>query len=133
MKRVFLIALVGASLLAAAPPAPFDLSVGSIMRGSKLVGYDYDAAFPTLLRNVLPPGIGIMGFVLAAIFGAVVSSLASMLNSASTIFTMDIYHKLKKDASQYALVTTGLHHRLVLHRLIVEIGSGRKTPLRAGR
>jgi len=74
---------------------------------TKLIGYDYDAAFPTLLRNVLPRGVGIMGFVLAAIFGAVVSSLASMLNSASTIFAMDIYNKAKKNTSQFELVTVG--------------------------
>jgi len=76
----------------------------------QLVGYDYDAAFPTLLRNLLPHGRGILGFVLAAIFGAVVSSLASMLNSASTIATMDIYAKLKrrvKEPTQYELVTSG--------------------------
>jgi len=72
-----------------------------------LVGYDYDAAFPTLLRNLLKPGSGILGFVLAAIFGAVVSSLASMLNSASTIFSMDIFHKLKPEASSKQLVTVG--------------------------
>jgi SSS family solute:Na+ symporter len=68
---------------------------------------DYDAAFPVLLKNLLTPGSGVLGFVLAAIFGAVVSSLASMLNSASTIFTMDIYNKLKKDASQTELVRVG--------------------------
>ena len=72
-----------------------------------LVGYDYDAAFPTLLKNLLKPDSGILGFVLAAIFGAVVSSLASMLNSASTIFTMDIYYKLRKNASQTELVKVG--------------------------
>ena len=42
---------------------------------------------------------GILGFVLAALFGAVVSSIAAMLNAASTIFAMDIYRKVKKDAS----------------------------------
>jgi solute:Na+ symporter, SSS family len=72
-----------------------------------LVSYDYDNAFPTLIRRLMPVGWGIKGFVLAAIFGAVVSSLASMLNSASTIATMDIYHKLRKGASQYELVTAG--------------------------
>lgn len=72
-----------------------------------LVGYDYDAAFPTLLKNLLLPNVGVRGFVLAAIFGAVVSSLASMLNSASTIFTMDIYNKLRKNASQGELVKVG--------------------------
>lgn len=82
-------------------------AVQAIPLSDKLVGYDYDAAFPTLLKNLLPVGIGILGFVLAAIFGAVVSSLASMLNSAATIATMDIYHKVRKSSSQFELVTTG--------------------------
>ena len=68
---------------------------------------DYDAAFPVLIKNLLPAGTGLKGFVLAAIFGAVVSSLASMLNSSSTIFAMDIFRKLKKNASQVELVTVG--------------------------
>ncbi|MBN2011812.1 hypothetical protein JW960_20960 [candidate division KSB1 bacterium] len=79
----------------------------TIKMSDKLVGYDFDAAFPTLLKRLLPVGFGILGFVLAAIFGAVVSSLASMLNSASTIATMDIYNKVKKQSSQYELVTVG--------------------------
>lgn len=76
-----------------------------IAMGTKLIGYDYDAAFPTLLRNLLKPGLA--WFVLASIFGAVVSSLASMLNSAATIATMDIFHKLNKHASQQTLVGVG--------------------------
>lgn len=71
----------------------------------KLVGFDYDAAFPTLLRNLMKPGI--TWFVLAAIFGAVVSSLASMLNSASTIFTMDIFYKLAPKSTPEQLVKVG--------------------------
>ncbi|MBQ7331843.1 MAG: hypothetical protein IJW39_01180, partial [Opitutales bacterium] len=79
---------------------------GSGMKVSqKLVGLDYDASFPTLLRNLMSPGI--TWFVLAALFGAVVSSLASMLNSASTIFTMDIYHKLAPSSSPDKLVSVG--------------------------
>ncbi|MEP0842007.1 MAG: sodium/solute symporter [Phycisphaerae bacterium] len=74
---------------------------------TQLVGYDYDAAFPTLIRRLLPPGNGLKGFVLAAIFGAVVSSLASMLNSSSTIFAMDVFRKLKKNATPFQLVTVG--------------------------
>jgi SSS family solute:Na+ symporter len=78
--------------------------------GTKLIGYDYDAAFPTLLRNLLKPGFA--WFVLAAIFGAVVSSLASMLNSASTIATMDIVAKLGKklrnsELTQAQLIISG--------------------------
>lgn len=71
----------------------------------KLVGFDYDAAFPTLLKNLMSPGV--TWFVLAALFGAVVSSLASMLNSASTIFTMDIFYKLKPSATPAQLVAVG--------------------------
>ncbi|MBP3301515.1 MAG: hypothetical protein J6L64_00035 [Opitutales bacterium] len=71
----------------------------------KLVGFDYDAAFPTLLKKLMSPGV--TWFVLAALFGAVVSSLASMLNSASTIFTMDIYNKIAKNASSEELVSVG--------------------------
>lgn len=81
-----------------------------IETGTRLIGYDYDAAFPTLLRKLLRPGI--TWFVLAAIFGAVVSSLASMLNSASTIATMDITAKLvhrfkRKDLTQKQLILSG--------------------------
>jgi SSS family solute:Na+ symporter len=76
-----------------------------IKSGTKLVGYDYDAAFPVLLRKLLKPGM--TWFVLAAIFGAVVSSLASMLNSASTIATIDIFQKIKPDSSQEKLVSMG--------------------------
>lgn len=73
----------------------------------KLVAHDFDAAFPTLIRNLVSQHRGILGFVLAALFGAVVSSIAAMLNAASTIFTMDIYRKVNKNASQTALVTCG--------------------------
>lgn len=76
-----------------------------IAAGTKLIGYDYDAAFPMLLRKLMKPGI--TWFVLAAIFGAVVSSLASMLNSASTIATIDIFQKLKPHSSQDTLVSAG--------------------------
>ncbi len=72
-----------------------------------LVGYDYDSSFALLLRKLLP-NTGWAWFVLAALFGAVVSSLASMLNSASTLFTMDIYNQIRKEQStQSELVTVG--------------------------
>jgi SSS family solute:Na+ symporter len=76
-----------------------------VKEGTRLIGYDYDAAFPVLLRNLLKPGV--TWFVLAAIFGAVVSSLASMLNSASTIATIDIFAKLKPGSDERALVGAG--------------------------
>ena len=72
----------------------------------ELIGYDYDGAFPLLIRYLTPPGL--RGFVLAALMGAVISSLASMLNAASTIFTMDIYREyINKNATQTNLVRVG--------------------------
>jgi SSS family solute:Na+ symporter len=84
-------------------------SSGGLGRGTvhELVLRDYDAAFPVLIKNLLPAGTGLKGFVLAAIFGAVVSSLASMLNSSSTIFAMDIYRTIKKKHTQFELVSVG--------------------------
>jgi len=71
-----------------------------------LIGYKYDSAFGLLLLNVVPTGL--FGFVLAAILGAVISTLAAMLNAASTIFTMDIYKQyLHRSASQANLVAVG--------------------------
>jgi SSS family solute:Na+ symporter len=65
-----------------------------------------DQAYPTLIRSLVP--VGLRGFIFAALAGAVISSLASMLNSASTIFTMDLYRRhLNKDASQKSLVLIG--------------------------
>jgi SSS family solute:Na+ symporter len=64
-----------------------------------------DKAYPWLL-GFLPSGI--KGLAFAALAAAIVSSLASMLNSTSTIFTMDIYKQfVKKDASETNLVNTG--------------------------
>lgn len=49
----------------------------------------YDNAYPWLMKVFLTPGF--LGLVVAALAAAIVSSMASMLNSVATIFTMDIY------------------------------------------
>lgn len=69
--------------------------------------YDYDAAFPVLVRNLIKPFPLISWFVLAALSGAVISSLASMLNSASTIATMDLYSKFSGEKNPAKLVKVG--------------------------
>lgn len=64
-----------------------------------------DKAYPWLLQ-FLPTGL--KGVAFAALTAAIVSSLASMLNSTSTIFTMDIYKQyINKNASNKATVNTG--------------------------
>ena len=65
-----------------------------------------DEAYPWLLSELLP--VGIKGVAFAALTAAIVSSLASMMNSISTIFTMDIYRSFfRKEAGQRELVRTG--------------------------
>ena len=73
----------------------------------ELVGYDYDAAFPVLVRNLVKRYPLLSWFVLAALCGAVISSLASMLNSASTIATMDLYAKFTGQKNPKTLVLVG--------------------------
>ncbi len=71
-------------------------------------GYKYDSAFGLLITKVLPSGFGLKGFIFASLLGAVVSSLAAMLNAASTIFTIDIYKKfIAKNASDRNQVLVG--------------------------
>ncbi len=61
---------------------------------------------PWLIKNFIPAGF--LGLILAALAAAIVSSLASMLNSTSTIFTMDIYKSfINKDASDKTTVRVG--------------------------
>ena len=63
-----------------------------------------DAAYPTMM-SLLP--VGVLGLVFAALVAAIVSSLASMTNSVSTIFTLDLYAKLRPQADQKHLVLVG--------------------------
>ena len=74
-----------------------------------VIGSQDDARIVTqLLGHVLPQGVGIVGFVLAALLGAVVSSLAAMLNAASTIFSIDVYKKfIRPQAGQDTTVKVG--------------------------
>ena len=65
-----------------------------------------DQAYPVLMRELLPAGL--RGIMFAALFGAVMSSLDSMLNSAATIFTIDVYQAhVNVDAEQHRLVRVG--------------------------
>lgn len=65
-----------------------------------------DEAYPWLLSNILPTGI--KGIVFAALASAIVAALASLMNSISTIFTMDIYRPFfRKKAAHSELITVG--------------------------
>jgi len=78
------------------------------IKSEKFIAYKYDTALGQLLSSVLPQKTGLVGFVLAALLGAIVSSLAAMLNAASTIFTMDIFKKyINPQAGQKTVVLLG--------------------------
>lgn len=69
-------------------------------------GINYDKAYPWLISTFIPTGL--KGVVVAALTAAIVSSLASMLNSTATIFTMDIYKPyFAKNDSEKKLVKIG--------------------------
>lgn len=76
-------------------------------------GIKQDEAYAYLLKEILPPGL--FGLMMAAIFGAVMSTIDSLLNSCSTIFTMDIFVPyFAKDDSQKNLVKVGRITTIVL-------------------
>ncbi len=65
-----------------------------------------DMAYPMLLQRLLPGGL--FGLMFAALLAAIMSSLDSMLNSAATIFTIDVYHRhLRPQSSQRHLIAVG--------------------------
>ena len=64
-----------------------------------------DEAFPVLMSNLLPSGL--RGLVAAGLLAALMSSLASVFNSCSTLFTVDVYKKLRPNTPEKELVKTG--------------------------
>lgn len=64
-----------------------------------------DQAFPEMVEELLP--VGLRGMVVAGLIAALMSSLSSTFNSCSSLFTVDIYRKLRPEASERHLVTVG--------------------------
>ena len=85
---------------------------GKIAELSALVGADgkpvpaeTQAAFPLMVKYLLPPGL--RGIVVAGLLSALMGSLAGVFNACSTLFTVDLYQKLRPLASQHELVRMG--------------------------
>ncbi|MBN1346034.1 MAG: sodium:solute symporter [Phycisphaerae bacterium] len=62
-------------------------------------------AFPLMVRDLLPAGV--RGLVVGGLLAALMSSLSSVFNSSSTLFTMDVYKKVHPEASEHTLVWVG--------------------------
>jgi len=77
----------------------------ALVHQGKLTLSDNDAAFPTLVKALMP--LGLRGLLAGGLLAALMSSLASVYNACSTLFTMDIYQKIKPEASGKELVKVG--------------------------
>jgi SSS family solute:Na+ symporter len=64
-----------------------------------------DHALPEMIRTLLP--VGVRGLVMAGFLAALMSSLAAVFNSCSTLITWDVYRKLRPQASERQLVVVG--------------------------
>ncbi|MBX2825222.1 MAG: sodium/solute symporter [Gammaproteobacteria bacterium] len=80
----------------------------AVVEMEEIKPYKYDSALGFLITRLIPQNIGILGFVVAALLGAIVSSLAAVMNAASTLLTMDVYQRyIDKNASPFKLVSMG--------------------------
>jgi SSS family solute:Na+ symporter len=97
---------ISAGFLKLLPPFIFILP-GIIARVlyPEIRGPAADQAYPVLVTRLLP--LGMRGIVMAAMLAALMSSLASVFNSCSTLVTWDIYRKLRPQASERRLVLVG--------------------------
>jgi SSS family solute:Na+ symporter len=71
-----------------------------------------DQVFPTMVTTLLP--VGLRGLVVAALMAALMSSLSSLFNSTATLFTVDVYEKLRPGASEQRYVNVGRMATLVV-------------------
>jgi len=78
---------------------------GVIVNGQPFTLELADAAFPTLVAQLLPAGV--KGLVVCGILAALMSSLASLFNSSAMLFTIDFYKRLRPETSEKALVKIG--------------------------
>lgn len=74
-----------------------------IVDGASVI--DGDRVFPTLVTALLPTGI--RGLIVACLLAALMSSLASLFNSSASLFTVDIYEKLRPGRSAQHLLMVG--------------------------
>lgn len=64
-----------------------------------------DLVFPTMVKELLP--VGIRGLIVACLLAALMSSLASLFNSSASLFTVDVYEKLRPGRSPQHLLLVG--------------------------
>jgi SSS family solute:Na+ symporter len=76
-----------------------------MMDGEIVAPIDGDQVFPSMVKLLLPAGI--RGLIVACLLAALMSSLASLFNSSASLFTVDIYEKIRPGRSEGHLLTVG--------------------------
>lgn len=74
---------------------PHEIISGSVLK--ETYGINTDQVYPRLILKLLP--VGLIGIILSAMISALTSTLSATLSSVSTLFTMDFYSKIDKNAS----------------------------------
>jgi SSS family solute:Na+ symporter len=78
---------------------------GVVINGVPFTLSSSDAAFPSLVKTLLPAGV--KGLVVCGILAALMSSLASLFNSSAMLFTIDFYKKFRPSATEAKLLRVG--------------------------
>jgi len=102
---VFIFIIPGMICFALADSGKMEALQAALYTNGQLDTEKSQAAFPLMVQHVLP--VGVRGIVVAGLLSALMSSLAGVFNASSTLFTMDLYQKLKPGASQHRLVWVG--------------------------
>jgi len=102
---VFIFIIPGMICFALAKSGKVDVLRDALYTAGQLDNEKAQAAFPLLVKHILPQGV--RGIVVAGLLAALMSSLSSVFNASSTLFTMDFYSKLRPGVSQHKLVWIG--------------------------
>jgi SSS family solute:Na+ symporter len=76
-----------------------------VVNGVATTNIDGDQVFATMVMSLLPTGL--RGLVVGGLLAALMSSLSSLFNSCASLFTVDIYEKIRPNQSERHLVTVG--------------------------
>jgi SSS family solute:Na+ symporter len=102
---VFIFIIPGIICFALAASGKVPELAGLVDENGKAIATESQAAFPLMVRHVLPEGF--RGAVVAGLLAALMSSLAGAFNASSTLFTIDLYQKFRPNASEQRLVWVG--------------------------
>lgn len=105
LSPVFIFIIPGIVCYALAKEGSIETLDSLVDENGQVMREEAQAAFPLLVKSVLP--VGVRGIVVAGLLSALMSSLAGVFNACSTLFTIDMYQKVRPQSSQRQLVWVG--------------------------